>query len=658
MRVTGTAVDEVESRSQSAGGYVAIVAVLLPVAAVVFAAARLAAGHWVPLTDDAVISLRSHDVFSRHVPLVGMPSTLALYTAGHGASHPGPLEFFVLAIPYAVFHGSPAALLAGVAAINIAAIAAIGWGAWRLGGSLACVLAMLLVGALMSALGGSMTVDVWNPAVAVLPFAAFLVLSVCIARGDIVVLPAVLVAGSFAAQAHLGYLAPVGVTAVWVIACLVAAARRRRRLDPSDDHARPRRRLIWIVSALVFVACWWAPIAQQLFARGGGNIAAILDAGRSARLPAAGFGFAVQIVGRVVGLPPPFGLPPVNHGASAVGSPTLTDVARFVVPWVVTAVFGIVAWRRRNTLALSCMAAAGLAVAAGVVTAMRAPVLGASGLVLVYNVWFLWPIAMFFWFMVAFVAVLLFVPAARVRRNVSLSIEVACVIALVAMMVASAPASPDDPAMRLTRDLTARLAAQVKAPGPYVIRTEGGSGGSVVSVPVAVASGVAAAIERRGIDTYEFPALQVSKATWEHRFYNGQRARGTMWITNGDSPPPSPTARLVAASTAMTADQRSLEQHLFDELRASIAERAPQLTPKGLRVLGGRAEDSARDVQMQLSAALHDPVAALGDGSLAALVDAKLMSVSKADADMLHRYARLHALSAWAANVYIDGPPE
>ncbi len=640
----------------------AAVAAVFPIATVAVTASRLFAARWVPLTDDAVITLRAQDVFSRHIPLVGMPSTLALYAHGHAASHPGPLEFFALAVPYAVFGRSPGALLAGVAALNIAAILAIAWAAWRLGGAFATTVAMLFVGALIWGVGNGTTAEVWNPAVALLPFAAFLALSLCLARGDIVAFPAMVVAGSFAAQAHLGYLAPVGVVGVWAIATFAVHARRQWRASGDDTAtAMWRRRVarVSVLSAAAFALCWWAPIAQQL---GGDNpnMTAIVDGARAGGLPTAGVGFGVRTVGRIVGLPPPFGMRPMTSGAAIVQDPTAADVVRFFVPWSLIAVGALLAWRRRNRLATAGVITAALALVVGTITTMRAPVLRGTELVFVYNVRFLWPIAMFFWFTVVFVVWQLLGPSRTVVRNGASVFAVGSVVALAVVLGVRSSAPQPDPTMKVTRDLSAALAAHVHAPGPYVVRAQGGGGAGFVPVSVATATGINVALERHRVHTYAYPGLQVSETIWGHRIYKGQRVRGTVWIVSGGGPAPTPTARSVGTSVGATARDRAAEQRLLRELRAALVrDGGARATARGRSVLGGGAAAGSGDHRDELAAVVRDAAAALADGSLATVVDAGLVDAPGGHRAMLDRYEELRQLSspAWTVTAYVDGPP-
>ena len=90
--------------------------------------AGLAALHeqWRPTGDWAVLNLRVDDV-GRLTPFVGPYSRF-------GWNHPGPLLYWVLAVPYHLLGGRPVALLGATGLINAAAVGAALALAWRRGG--------------------------------------------------------------------------------------------------------------------------------------------------------------------------------------------------------------------------------------------------------------------------------------------------------------------------------------------------------------------------------------------------------------------------------------------------------------------------------------------------------------------------------------------
>ena len=93
-----------------------VVLVLVP-----FVVALVRAFHdgWVPSGDEANIATRALDVFSRHPPLTGLPSTSALYGDKIQTNHPGPIEFYLIAVPLRVL-GMSAGPLLTAATINAA----------------------------------------------------------------------------------------------------------------------------------------------------------------------------------------------------------------------------------------------------------------------------------------------------------------------------------------------------------------------------------------------------------------------------------------------------------------------------------------------------------------------------------------------------------
>ena len=96
--------------------------------------AELARG-WRPFGDDAAIASRAYQVFSLHPPLTGLASAASAGT-GHVVFDPGPLMFYLLAVPvhldpaHGLFWG--AALCCG-AVLSLSIEAAWSLGAWMIG---------------------------------------------------------------------------------------------------------------------------------------------------------------------------------------------------------------------------------------------------------------------------------------------------------------------------------------------------------------------------------------------------------------------------------------------------------------------------------------------------------------------------------------------
>jgi hypothetical protein len=78
------------------------------------------AQKWTPLGDNAYVGIRAYDVFTGRTPLVGQRSSGASTVLGDTAYSPGPLLFWLLAIPARLPDGTFLALTMG--AVNVASV--------------------------------------------------------------------------------------------------------------------------------------------------------------------------------------------------------------------------------------------------------------------------------------------------------------------------------------------------------------------------------------------------------------------------------------------------------------------------------------------------------------------------------------------------------
>jgi hypothetical protein len=317
----------------SAPAATAVLLTLVVMAPALAAVVQRFGSDYVPVQDLAIIDLRVRDVWSANVPLVGPYSK--------GWNHPGPLLFWLLAVPSGMFGQAAWATAAGGALLQAGAIAGSARLAWRKGGLALLLLVLAVLGLSYSATGGWMVMDAWNPNVA-FPFFVLYVLAVWAladgARWAPVVVTAV---GTFLVQTHVGYLPLVAVGAAAAVAMLVLDARRR------GESLRPwRRPLGW--SLAVGALLWLAPVFEQLttptgnltrmfryFGDGGGETAGL---GRALELLAAEFR----------------PLPPWLGGGDV--TQTFTGVAERVSAWwllVPVALFAVGAVATRRTGARS-----------------------------------------------------------------------------------------------------------------------------------------------------------------------------------------------------------------------------------------------------------------------------------------------------------------
>jgi hypothetical protein len=228
----------------------AAVLALVALAPVLVVVATRTGRSYLPVQDIAVIDLRVRDVFSTDTPLTGPYSRL-------GWSHPGPLLYQLLAPLSRLSGGAAWATLVGAAALQGAAVAWIALTAWRRGRLPLVALWLAVVALACGATGPYLLLEAWNPHVALPAFVLVLLLSWTLATGDEARLPALVFAGSFVVQAHIGY------------APLVAAAGAWALLRHRSDLHRSGRRLRDIASAsragLVAAVVWAAPALDNVF---------------------------------------------------------------------------------------------------------------------------------------------------------------------------------------------------------------------------------------------------------------------------------------------------------------------------------------------------------------------------------------------------------
>ena len=334
----------------------AVLLTLVVMAPALAAVVQRFGSDYVPVQDLAIIDLRVRDVWSSHLPLVGPYSK--------GWSHPGPLLFWLLAVPSGLFGQAAWATAAGGALLQAGAIAGSARLAWRKGGLPLLLLVLAALGLSYSATGGWMVMDAWNPNVA-FPFFVLYVLAVWALADGARWAPALVVAvGTFLVQTHVGYLPLVAVGAGVAVALLVVGARRRG--EPLRPWLRP---LGW---SLGLGALLWLPPAVEQLTTPSGNLTRMFRYFRDGGGETAGLGRALELLAAEFRPRPPW------LGGGEV-TQTFTGVAERVSAWwllvpVGLLALGAVAVRRtgdrsdRNLVAL--LAGLGLA---GVLAVRQSP---------------------------------------------------------------------------------------------------------------------------------------------------------------------------------------------------------------------------------------------------------------------------------------------
>lgn len=355
---------------------VATAVLCLPGLAAVIVAIR---DGWLPTSDSATIATRAFDVLTDRSPLVGQYS---LATGdGETATHSlGPLLYWVLALPVRV---APVAPALAMASINTAALVGSMRLAARHGGrALGLGVAVGLV-VLVRSLGLGHITSIWNPAAAVLPFVALVWVVWAMTDERPALLPWAVALGSLVLQCHLTYLGPVAVLAVATVIALVRGPR------PTGVGLA--------VVVLVAVACWVAPVAEQL---GGerGNLTRIATAVDGERVGAV---VGLDAAGRALAGPPAWWhrsgtrrLSPRNVVAPLALPARLSAVAILAAVVAVT-----IAARRRHDRKVATLGGLTLGLLAAVaLVASQLP--RDRAIVAGYSLWWSQPVGMLAWLVV------------------------------------------------------------------------------------------------------------------------------------------------------------------------------------------------------------------------------------------------------------------
>jgi hypothetical protein len=273
----------------------------LGLALVPFAVALARAFHdgWVPSGDEANIATRSLDVFSRHPPLTGLPSTSSLYGDNVFTYHPGPFEFYLLAVPIRVLGRTTGPLLTA-ATVNASLVLIALWTIFRRAGLGVMLWAAVLAQAVMWSGGTAVLTDTLSSNMTMYPLLGTAVLAWAVADGDYRLLPLTAIVASYAAQQHL---AGTLLVAILVVAATLTLAvdvvRRSRRGDTTVVRTiRP-----WLLAALaVAVICWAPPLLDELKGRPG-NLTAIFKFARDNDRPTVGVRSAIDQIMNAVAPP-------------------------------------------------------------------------------------------------------------------------------------------------------------------------------------------------------------------------------------------------------------------------------------------------------------------------------------------------------------------
>ena len=161
---------------------------------------------WVPAGDDGIIATRGWDVLTSHTPLVGQYSEAGLVIHGQVMHSPGPMLYWLLALP--ARYSTVGSLAITMCVLNTLAIIVCVALARRRGGLPLMFAAAFGISLMCQSLPGEAMHDIWNPAAALFPFLALIFIGWSLACGEYRLLPLAALVASFVLQTHLMYLAP------------------------------------------------------------------------------------------------------------------------------------------------------------------------------------------------------------------------------------------------------------------------------------------------------------------------------------------------------------------------------------------------------------------------------------------------------------------
>ena len=523
---------------------VPVVVTLACLAPVVSSALHVLPG-WVPVSDTAIIAIRSRDVLTDDAPLLGQPSTAGA-TVGEQVHHPGPLEYWAIGAAQRLGDHRAASLVV-VAVVNGAAVLTVLWWLRALGGTWGLALGAVPVVATLWSLRGETLVDPLNPLAAVLPFAAFLVSLVASATGRPWALASAVVAGSWAAQAHVSVTGLVAAATLGVVVAAVASRLWRRArpssappVTPAAGHAHgtgSRWRRPVVVALVLLLACWAGPIVDVL-ANGGGNVRALATTAGSVESQPRGSRAALDRTVGAVAWRPVW----AQAGAGVphlLRRPSTAEVVGVLALWLVGLVAAVANRRRAPALAWALTAVSVVLVTG---TALLARLPGSFlNIFQAGNYLWLWPASALLWSAAAGGVVVL-VGTATGRRPVPAGL----VLLPLAVVTALAGASVVEPSHRaVQRDgpayvtaLSGQLAARLDRSSVYGVDLSFDLDTQVVDV------GIVHELERRGFDLRVPEAFEPSFGS---RRASGLAATDGTLVVDLDADAPPAGGTLVAA---------------------------------------------------------------------------------------------------------------
>jgi hypothetical protein len=384
---------------------------------------------WTPTGDPALMGLRSLDVGTGRTPLLGQPSTADVYSGGL-VYHPGPLHFYLMAVPIRVLGGSVGMPLVSVVITGSCLLVAL-WGVFRQLGRTAGVVAAAVLVLTAFTTGASSLLNPVSSSIAGYPLLATAVLLWCLLCGDIRLLPLATGAASFTAQQHLSVDPAVAILTAGTVVIAALAFWRSGGWRRRSDRRELRRWTLW--SAVVALVLWAPVLAQQVFGNEG-NLGRMIWFARHGNGDSLGYSRATWQVAHALSLPPLLGRTQLT-GIWLTSRPTMTTWASAAA---VLGLVGVITWRSRlrdrSLAALGVMVA--LVCVAGLISGASVP----SGLEQARLSFYHWAFVLAFLVAVTVGVALTRTIAAVLARRETNARRIPSPVALAVVAVAAVPA--------------------------------------------------------------------------------------------------------------------------------------------------------------------------------------------------------------------------
>lgn len=510
-----------EARAEPVGaltwGIIAIT--LIPIVVVIARVFFGLGGSYHATADNAMNEMRVRDI-GTHAVLIG-PFSRDTW------SHPGPLFYYLSAIPYRLLGSNSAAMLVDALLINGIAIGLIVATAKRWAGILLAIPMALACATLILSLPQGFLEDPWNPFLPVLPFGAFVITAWAAACGSRWAFPFAVFIGTFCMQTHIGYAPLVVVLLAW---CVWHILR--------DRSPHWLATLAWGTATLAVL--WFPPLLQQLTSHPG-NLREISryflhppdrvhTISEGWRVVAAQFTFLPDWIVGLRNVSPWSGEPGVVIGTA--------PIPIFLAPFLVAIV---VAFRSRRRVDSRFAAAIVIALAASVYAIAHT-----ISNMYEYRLRWVWVLAALAMAFTVYEAARVVAPHYNARaRQIAMGAALALSVTLASLGVADAtsvrPPQPGDTAIGVS------LSEQVLRhlpPGPGVVLLQPTS-----FVSSTDSAGIQLYLERHGLHVVVPDSLENRLSHGAHRVLRGDRVRANLVLASEsgvDEVGARPGARLVA----------------------------------------------------------------------------------------------------------------